>query len=214
MDNNGPSSPEKVATGNSGSLGGNQRKTDNPSARAVGFPSDAVEALRDGQRQLDMEGVEVGVSRQAVDEVLSWIDRYVPRPVQSAESAVVVDGVQELRIDGDELFDRVELIRCNGRVFVPEVVEIEEHPSEREIGRELIRLARTQSHAAAVLSMICSAIEIGGTVTEGVSIGVRDSQFRVDPTGGKLGDCGLGSREQSFPVEAKPDTPRQLPSRQ
>lgn len=30
----------------------------------------ALAALRDGQRQLDMDGSEVGVSRQALDEVL------------------------------------------------------------------------------------------------------------------------------------------------
>jgi len=33
----------------------------------------AYAALRDGQRQLDADGVEVGVSRQAVDEVLAMI---------------------------------------------------------------------------------------------------------------------------------------------
>jgi hypothetical protein len=33
------------------------------------------EALRDGQRQLDADGVEVGVSRQALDEALAEIDR-------------------------------------------------------------------------------------------------------------------------------------------
>ena len=36
---------------------------------------DAISALRDNQRQLDMDGCEVGVSRQAVDEVLAALDR-------------------------------------------------------------------------------------------------------------------------------------------
>lgn len=31
----------------------------------------ALEALKNGQRQLDMDGVEVGVSRQALDEVIA-----------------------------------------------------------------------------------------------------------------------------------------------
>lgn len=36
-------------------------------------PHGAIEALANNQRQLDMDGVEVGVSRQAIDEVLAWI---------------------------------------------------------------------------------------------------------------------------------------------
>lgn len=38
------------------------------------IPQGAIDALRNNQRQLDMDGVEVGVSRQAIDEVLVGID--------------------------------------------------------------------------------------------------------------------------------------------
>jgi hypothetical protein len=42
------------------------------------IPQGAINALRDGQRQLDMDGCEVGVSRQAVDEVLAGLDALLP----------------------------------------------------------------------------------------------------------------------------------------
>lgn len=42
-----------------------------PAAPAVADVAGALEALRNGQRQLDADGVEVGVSRQALDEVLA-----------------------------------------------------------------------------------------------------------------------------------------------
>ena len=35
---------------------------------------DAIDALRNGQQQLDQDGVIVGVSRQALDEVLAMRD--------------------------------------------------------------------------------------------------------------------------------------------
>jgi hypothetical protein len=38
-------------------------------------PTGAVAALRDGQTQIDEDGVMVGVSRQAVDEVLAYVER-------------------------------------------------------------------------------------------------------------------------------------------
>lgn len=37
-------------------------------------PREAIAALQSGQRQLDADGSEVGVSRQAVDEVLSYLN--------------------------------------------------------------------------------------------------------------------------------------------
>ena len=36
----------------------------------------AITALRDNQRQLDADGCEVGVSRQAADEVLALLDAF------------------------------------------------------------------------------------------------------------------------------------------
>ena len=38
------------------------------------IPQGAIDALRNNQRQLDVDGCEVGVSRQAIDEVLAGID--------------------------------------------------------------------------------------------------------------------------------------------
>jgi hypothetical protein len=37
---------------------------------------EAIKALREGQQQIDMDGVMVGVSRQALDEVLKWIEAH------------------------------------------------------------------------------------------------------------------------------------------
>lgn len=56
------------------------------------LPDDAIEHLRNHQRQLDMDGCEVGVSRQALDEVLDYITR----------TRAIADGV------GAELKHRLE----------------------------------------------------------------------------------------------------------
>lgn len=37
------------------------------------YPTDALENLRTNQQQLDQDGVTVGVSRQALEEVLAWL---------------------------------------------------------------------------------------------------------------------------------------------
>lgn len=37
-------------------------------------PTDAIENLRNSQRQLDADGCHVGVSRQALDETLEWAE--------------------------------------------------------------------------------------------------------------------------------------------
>ena len=37
-------------------------------------PAAAIDQLRNHQTQMDMDGIQVAVSRQAIDEVLSWID--------------------------------------------------------------------------------------------------------------------------------------------
>jgi len=47
--------------------------SDQPESGEARHP--AIENLRNCQRQLDMDGCEVGVSRQAVDETLAEIDR-------------------------------------------------------------------------------------------------------------------------------------------
>ena len=37
-------------------------------------PTDAIENLRNSQRQLDADGCHVGVSRQALEETLEWAE--------------------------------------------------------------------------------------------------------------------------------------------
>lgn len=117
-----------------------------PTSREIGlaFPKGAIESLRTDQGQCDEDGVCVIVSRQAVEETLAWIDRYVPRPVQCAEDAVVVDGIYELRIDYPDEHPRrnVDLIRVNGRVFVPEtpVEAIDVDRIVEEITRDVAEL--------------------------------------------------------------------------
>lgn len=47
----------------------------------------AIESLRNEQRQLDMDGVEVGVSRQALDELLAWYDADKVAALEAAKAA-------------------------------------------------------------------------------------------------------------------------------
>lgn len=44
----------------------------------------AIDALRLGQQQLDADGVMVGVSRQALDELLDWFDRVTGPHIEAA----------------------------------------------------------------------------------------------------------------------------------
>lgn len=99
-----------------------------PGSIASAFPSEAVVQLREHQRQLDGFGVEVGVSRQAVDEVLAWVDQFVPRSLPNCELSLG-QNVGELVIEEPDLV--VDLIRCNGRTFVPETptIELEAEPA-------------------------------------------------------------------------------------
>lgn len=41
---------------------------------ADAFPAAAIENLRNSQQQLDMDGIIVGVSRQAIEEVLAYVE--------------------------------------------------------------------------------------------------------------------------------------------
>ena len=51
-------------------------------------PEEAIKHLTNNQRQLDMDGCEVGVSRQALDEVLDYISRTTPSAQPVASGAV------------------------------------------------------------------------------------------------------------------------------
>ena len=57
---------------------------------------DAIDALRNGQQQLDQDGVIVGVSRQALDEVLAMLD--------TQRNTVIEECAQIL--EGSELYHR------------------------------------------------------------------------------------------------------------
>lgn len=59
----------------------------NPAAEAVLNPL-ALEALENNQRQLDMDGVEVGVSRQALDELLAAYKAAVARVNRATDAEI------------------------------------------------------------------------------------------------------------------------------
>lgn len=68
---------------------------DNSSA-AGAAPSEAIEQLRSHQQQLDMDGVIVGVSRQAIEEVLAYIKSLLSaRDVALEEAAKVAEQVRD-----------------------------------------------------------------------------------------------------------------------
>lgn len=48
----------------------------------------ALEALENNQRQIDMDGVEVGVSRQALDELITAYKALAAQPAREAQEAV------------------------------------------------------------------------------------------------------------------------------
>lgn len=50
----------------------------------------AIAALRDNQRQLDMDGCEVGVSRQALDELLAGYDAAEAKVAALTEALTII----------------------------------------------------------------------------------------------------------------------------
>lgn len=177
MNDKRPTGPENVSTGQDGESGGKPRNSDDPRARRVGFPSAAVESLRSDQRQLDEDGVEIGVSRQAVDEVLAWIDHYVPRARQDMELSLGQD-VGELIIEDEGL--EVELIRMNGRTFVPEVAVVVDERTEFDLAVELADCPTSdETPGVAATPALDELIRLARTLTRSVggdlpSIGLRE----------------------------------------
>ena len=57
-------------------------------------PTDAIENLRNSQRQLDADGCHVGVSRQALEETLEWTEWAYNRIVKLEKEVdrLVADG--------------------------------------------------------------------------------------------------------------------------
>jgi len=51
-----------------------------------GYPTLAIDQLRNHQTQLDMDGVMVGVSRQAIDEVLTYLASPQPQAHEAEPS--------------------------------------------------------------------------------------------------------------------------------
>lgn len=84
----------------------------------VAVPLAAIEQLREHQTQIDADGTLCGVSRQALDEVLAFAERFEPQPVPGLKLETVLAGEQrELRVETDLAFD---LVRIGHDVFVPE----------------------------------------------------------------------------------------------
>jgi hypothetical protein len=69
----------------------------------------AIENLRTVQRQLDMDGCEVAVSRQAVDETLTALDYAVAmlRVIASGQSGVNAPTMAQAALDLVELGERM-----------------------------------------------------------------------------------------------------------
>jgi hypothetical protein len=86
-------------------------------------PDGAVHALRNGQRQLDMDGVEIGVSRQALDEVLDAYDRL--SSLAATDGAGPADWQWRSRIKGGA-WDAWERGRFSQEV--PPFMEVQERP--------------------------------------------------------------------------------------
>jgi hypothetical protein len=95
-----------------------------PTADRVGFPAGEVRYLR---TVLDDDVIENGgyVLPESLAAVLNWIDRYVPRSRPDMELSLG-DDVGTLTIEDPDL--EVELIRFNGRTFVPEAPTLEPEP--------------------------------------------------------------------------------------
>lgn len=88
------------------------------------FPRAAVETLRLDVRNAIGEP-ELIVLRPVLEEVLGWIDRFVPQalPGCTVEPAAV-GAIQMLVIENTDLED-LDLVRVDGRAFVPETPAIE-----------------------------------------------------------------------------------------
>lgn len=78
----------------------------------------ALEALKNNQRQLDMDGVEVGVSRQAPDELIAAYEATPPKGQAEAVAwqtggtvAFTPDGVTYSQPSSDDTLDKVASIR-------------------------------------------------------------------------------------------------------
>lgn len=88
------------------------------------FPADAVDGLTRDLAAMDELNVRA-CSPSDLRAVLAWIATYVPRPVGVSEEIGEVDGISILSLSGGKVIDGLDMIRANGRAFVPEVPAIE-----------------------------------------------------------------------------------------
>jgi hypothetical protein len=89
------------------------------------MPELAIKNLQEYQKQLDMDGVMVGVSRQALDEVLAYVTR--PAAAHSEELRRVGELIEEILYShdashkGDEGYNvgnwRINLNMCADKIF-------------------------------------------------------------------------------------------------
>lgn len=115
------------------------------------------------QRQIDMEGDEVGVSRQAVDEVVQFLERYAAAPEVKDEPvafARMYDG--EVMVDGVSVFADTaqrELDRLNAEypddADRREIVPLYRCPPEVEALKAEIERLRNLLNEAALHLQAC-----------------------------------------------------------
>lgn len=102
-------------------------KPNNPTRVPVGFaefPSaEVAELTREVEVAEELHAFAWPVRQPVIKAVIDWIQRYVPRSIEGDLSARLTGGMFEVRID-DTSLEPVDLVRINGRAFVPEVVEV------------------------------------------------------------------------------------------
>jgi len=125
-----PAQPEKLGLDPSRHDRGFPPISQDPRRVEVGFPSDAVARLR---RDMAAGPADPEPSFDDIEEVLAWVDRYVPQWAQCDERAEI-GGMKVLVLSGT--FPGFEgdpdLIRVNGRPFVPETPAIAEEAIQAE----------------------------------------------------------------------------------
>lgn len=68
----------------------------NPTEPVLAVEQGAIDALTNGQRQLDADGTFVGVSRQALDELLAW-----HAATATLQAEIAAKDAEIMRLDND-----------------------------------------------------------------------------------------------------------------
>lgn len=85
----------------------------------IEFPKDDLARVRMRRRAYD-RAREVAIETGCLDRIIAYLEHFETVEVETGQA--ITGDQAELKID-DPRFERVDLIRVNGRVFVPEVVE-------------------------------------------------------------------------------------------